>query len=105
MIDVEALLDSKSDTHALGDQLRRAKLWAWIVFNNRVLGVSRDLAWTLIALVRDHDPANYSPWFKVEALEPVKLAQALDVATEIARLIRKADRLQPHLVRDGRAGQ
>lgn len=93
------------DVNAIAEHLRRARQWAWTVFDYRVPGVSRDLAWSLIALARDHDPETYSPWLNVEALEPAKLAQALGLATEIARLIRNADRLQPNPICDGGAGR
>ena len=87
-------------TNALVDQLRRARQWAWGVFDHRVPGAARDLAWALIAMARDHDPETYSPWLRVGALEPAQLTQALDLAADIARLVRKADELQPMLVRD-----
>lgn len=90
---------------SLVEQLRRARHWAWSVFDHRVPGTARDLAWALIALARDHDHETYSPWLRVAALEPSRLAQALDLATAIARLIGEADKLQPDLVRDGKAGE
>ena len=92
-------------TDALVDQLRRARLWAWGVFDQRVPGAARDLAWALIAMARDHDPETYSPWSRVGALETAQQILALELATDIARLIRKADELQPMLVRDGEVGQ
>lgn len=88
-------------TNALVEQLRRARQWAWGVFDQRVPGAARDLAWALIAMARDHDPETYSPWLRVGALEPDRMTKAIDLAADIARLIRKADKLQPHLVRDG----
>ena len=87
------------------EQLRRARQWAWGTFDNRVPGAARDLAWALIALARDHDPETYSPWLRVDALESAQLSQALELAADIARLIRRADELQPMLVRDGEVGQ
>ena len=88
-------------TNALVDQLRRARQWAWGVFDHRVPGAARDLAWALIAIARDHDPETYSPWLRVGALETAQITKALELATDIARLVRKADELQPMLVRDG----
>ena len=105
MTEVICHLDIKHETNELVEQLRRARRWAWSVFEHRVPGTSRDLAWALIAMSRDHDPDTYSPWLKVDALEPKQLIQAIDVASDIVRVIRKADLLQPHLVRDGEAGQ
>ena len=96
---------TKPDANSLVEQLRRARKWAWGVFDNRVPGAARDLAWALIAMARDHDPETYSPWSRVGAVEPDRLTQALDLAADIARLIRKADRLQPSLVRNAEAGQ
>ena len=93
------------EANGLVEHLRRARQWAWGVFDRRVPGAARDLAWALIALARDHDPNTYSPWLRVNALEPGQLIQAANLAADIARLIRKADRLQPHLVRDGEAGR
>lgn len=90
---------------ALVDQLRRARQWAWDVHDQRVPGAARDLAWAMIGLCRDHDPGTYSPWLRVGALEPDRLREAIDLASEVARLIRKADVLQPNLVRNGNAGQ
>jgi len=75
------------------------------VHDRRVPGAARDLAWALIGLARDHDPDTYSPWLRAGALEPAQLAKAIDLATDIARVIGKADRLQPNLVRDREAGQ
>ena len=92
-------------TDALVEQLRRARQWAWGVFDHRVPGAARDLAWALIALARDHDPDTYSPWLRVGALDPAQLIRALSLAGEIARAIRKADELQPNLVRNGEAGR
>jgi hypothetical protein len=105
MIDAATHLDVKHQTNALVEQLRRARQWAWGVFDHRVPGAARDLAWAMIAMARDHDPDTYSPWLRVEALEPDRLTRAIELANDIARLIRKADRLQPHLVRNGEAGQ
>lgn len=95
----------QSSMEALVEQLRRARHWAWQVFDHRVPGAARDLAWALIALTRDHDPDTYGPWLRVDAVEPSRLAQALDLATAIARLIREADGLQPGLVRDEETGR
>ena len=92
-------------TDALVEQLRRARQWAWSVFDHRVPGAARDLAWALIALARDHDPDTYSPWLRVGALDPAQLGRALSLASEIARAIRKADELQPDLVRNAEAGK
>ena len=89
------------ETNGLVEQLRRAQQWAWGVFDQRVPGAARDLAWALIAMARDHDPDTYSPWLRVGALETAQQILALELATEIARLVRKADELQPMLVRDG----
>lgn len=97
--------ETRPGANALVEQLRRARQWAWSVHDQRVPGTARDLAWALIALTRDHDPETYSPWLRVGALKPAKLVQAIDLAADIARVIGKADRLQPNLVRDGRAGQ
>lgn len=93
------------NVNSLVEQLRRARQWAWEVHDNRVPGVARDLAWALIAMTRDHDPDTYSPWSRAGALEPERLFQALTLSGDIARLIRKADALQPHLVRSGRVSQ
>ncbi len=93
------------ETTGLVEQLRRARKWAWGVFDHRVPGAARDLAWALIAMARDHDPETYSPWLRVGALETAQQILALELATDIARLIRKADELQPMLVRDGKVGQ
>lgn len=93
------------ETNGLVEQLRRARQWAWGVFDHRVPGAARDLAWALIAMARDHDPETYSPWLRASALETTQQILALELASDIARLIRKADRLQPHLLRDGGAGQ
>ena len=87
-------------TDALVEQLRRARQWAWGVFDRRIPGAARDLAWALIAMARDHDPETYSPWLRVGALETAQLTKALELATDIAQLVRKADELQPTLVRD-----
>ncbi len=92
-------------TNGLVEQLRRARQWAWGVFDQRVPGAARDLAWALIAMARDHDPETYSPWLRVGALEPDRMTKTIDLAADIARLIRKADKLQPHLVRDGEVGR
>lgn len=92
-------------TDALVEQLRRARQWAWGVFDHRVPGAARDLAWALISLARDHDPDTYSPWLRVGALDSAQLGRALSLAGEIARAIRKADELQPNLVRNGGAGR
>lgn len=100
MTDSATRLDAKPEANALVEQLRRARQWAWGVFDHRVPGVARDLAWTLIALARDHDPETYSPWLRVGALETAQQILALELATDIARLVRKADELQPMLVRD-----
>jgi hypothetical protein len=105
MADTAILNSARPETKALVEHLRRARKWAWAVFDNRVPGAARDLAWALIAMARDHDPETYSPWSRVGALEPDRLIQALDLAADIARLIRKADRLQPSLVRNAEAGQ
>lgn len=94
-----------SATDSLVDQLRRARQWAWQVHDHRVPGAARDLSWALIQLARDHDPDTYSPWARVPALEPAQMNGALSLAGDIARLIRKADELQPMLVRKGGAGQ
>ena len=83
----------------LTDHICRARLWAWTVHDDRIPGAARDLAWALIGLARDYDPATYAPWSQTEALEPAQMNEALSLAIEIARLIRKADALQPHLVR------
>ena len=101
MSDSVTRLDAQPDANALVEQLRRARQWAWGVFDHRVPGAARDLAWALIALARDHDPETYSPWLRVGALESAQLTQALDLAADIARVIRRADELQPMLVRDG----
>lgn len=92
-------------TNALVEQLRRARQWAWGVFDQRVPGAARDLAWALIVMARDHDPETYPPWLRVGALETAQQILALELATDIARLIRKADDLQPTLIREGEAGQ
>ena len=105
MSDSVTRLDAQPDANALVEQLRRARQWAWGVFDHRVPGAARDLAWALIALARDHDPETYSPWLRVGALESAQLTQALDLAADIARVIRRADELQPMLVRDGEAGR
>ena len=105
MTEAATHLVAKPETNALVEQLRRARQWAWGVFDNRVPGAARDLAWALIAMARDHDPETYSPWLRVGALEPARLTQALELAADIARLIRKADELQPMLVRDGEVGR
>lgn len=86
------------EVEALTDQLRRARVWAWSIFELRAPGTARDLAWATINLARDHDPDTYSPWLNVPALEPEALRRAVDLASDIARLIRKADTLQPHLM-------
>ena len=105
MSDSGIRLVAKPGTNALVEQLRRARQWAWGVFDQRVPGAARDLAWALIAMARDHDPETYSPWLRVGALESAQLTQALDLAADIARVIRKADELQPMLVRDGEVGR
>lgn len=105
MTEAATHLVAKPETNALVEQLRRARQWAWGVFDHRVPGAARDLAWALIALARDHDPETYSPWLRVDALESAQLSQALELAADIARLIRRADELQPMLVRDGEVGQ
>ena len=105
MTEAATHLVAKPETNALVEQLRRARQWAWGVFDHRVPGAARDLAWALIALARDHDPETYSPWLRVGALESAQLTQALDLAADIARVIRKADELQPMLVRDGEVGR
>lgn len=87
------------------DHLLRARQWAWAIFDHRVPGAARDLAWALIGLINDHDPKTYSPWLKVDALEPARQADAIRLAGDIARLIQKADELQPHLVRGGEGVQ
>lgn len=97
--------DASPKANALVEQLRRARQWAWSVHDQRVPGTARDLAWALIGLVRDHDPETYSPWLRVGALEPAQIVQAIDLAADIARVIGKADKLQPNLIRDGGAGQ
>ena len=89
-----------ADPNLLAEQLRRARLWAWGVFDQRIPGAARDLAWALIAMARDHEPETYSPWLQVGALETAQQILALELATDIARLVRKADELQPMLVRD-----
>ena len=94
-----------ADPNLLAEQLRRARLWAWGVFDQRVPGAARDLAWALIAMAGDHDPETYPPWLQVGALDTAKQMLALELATDIARLVRKADELQPTLVRDGEVGQ
>jgi len=99
MAETATQLDDQSKRDALVEHLRRARQWAWDVHEHRVPGVARDLAWALIELVRDHDPETYSPWSQARALEPEHLNQALELAAELARLIRKADKLQPHLIR------
>lgn len=101
MTEAETLSNAKPDANALADQLRRARQWAWGVHDQRVPGAARDLAWALIAMARDHDPETYAPWLRTEALAPERLSQAIDLASDIARLIRKADALQPNLVRNG----
>ena len=105
MTEAATHLVAKPETNALVEQLRRARQWAWGVFDHRVPGAARDLAWALIALARDHDSETYSPWLRVDALESAQLSQALELAADIARLIRRADELQPMLVRDGEVGQ
>ena len=105
MTEAATHLIANPDTNALVEQLRRARQWAWGVFDHRVPGAARDLAWALIAMARDHDPETYSPWLRVGALETAQQILALELATDIARLIRKADELQPTLIRDGEAGQ
>ena len=89
---------------ALAERLHRARQWAWGVFDYRVPGAARDLSWSLIALARDYDPETYSRWPRAHALEPEHMVQALDLATDIAGLIRKADKLQPNLIRSGGVG-
>jgi hypothetical protein len=105
MANIATELNSASEADALVEQIRRARQWAWDVFDHRVPGVARDLAWALIELARDHDPETYSPWLQASALEADRLALALDLAADISHLIRKADRLQPRLVREGEAAR
>lgn len=96
---------SPADSSALVERLRQAHKWAWHVFESRNPGVARDLAWALTGLARDHDPDTYVPWSRPRATEPAQLVQALELAGEIARAIRTADGLQPHLVRNGEVGR
>lgn len=98
-------MDTAPDKSELVESIRRARIWAWKVHGQRIPGPARDLAWSMIGLTNDHDPFTYGPWSKATALEPDQLIAALDLATEIARLIRKADELQPSLVRGGEAVQ
>ena len=105
MTETATQLIAKTETNTLVDQLRCARQWAWAVFDNRVPGVARDLAWALIAMARDHDPETYSPWLRVGALETAQQILALELAADIARLVRKADELQPTLIRNGETGQ
>lgn len=97
--------DATISTDAMVEHLRRARLWAWDVFDHRTSGVASELAWALIGLARDHDPDTYSPWLAARCLEQDRLKQAIELANGIARLIRKADALQPHLIRDRKAGE
>ena len=93
------------DIQAQTEYLQRARIWVWEVCEHRRPGAARDLAWALIGLARDHDPETYSPWLVVSALEPATLSLAINLANDIARLIRKADALQPNLVRKKGADQ
>ena len=77
MTEAATHLVAKPETNALVEQLRRARQWAWGVFDHRVPGAARDLAWALIALARDHDPETYSPWLRVDALESAQLRKEL----------------------------
>lgn len=56
MTEAATRLDAKPEANALVEQLRRARLWAWSVHDQRVPGAARDLSWALIAFTRDHDP-------------------------------------------------
>lgn len=105
MTEAATQLVAKPETNALVEQLRCARQWAWGVFDHRVPGAARDLAWALIGMARDHDPETYSPWLRVGALESAQLTKALELAADIARLVRKADELQPMLVRDREVGR
>ena len=91
---------STDNVAQLSEHIHRARIWAWSVHDARGMGVARDLAWALICLARDYDPATYAPWSQANALEPAQMNKALNLATGIARLIRRADALQPHLVRE-----
>lgn len=105
MADPVVLLDTTPDDTDLIENLRRARAWAWDIHDQRVPGVARNLAWAMIGLASDHDPEPYGPWSKAKALEPSQLVAALSLMTDIARLVRKADELQPNLVRGGEVGQ
>lgn len=105
MIEQAKQTPSTTDVDALVEYLHRAGRWAWHVFDHRVSGIARDLAWALANLARDHDPDLSSPWMSDQASQAERLTQALDLAADIARLIRKADKLQPHLIRKEEAGQ
>lgn len=102
MANTSAQLEPNPSIHDLIAHLRRARIWAWEVFNQRRPGPSRDLAWSLINLAKDHDPDTYSPWLKICALEPEALRQAIELAHEICRLIRKADAHRPDLILESR---
>ena len=97
--------DMSPSINTLAEQLCRARQWAWGVFDNRIPGASRDLAWALIGLCRDFDPQTYNPWLHVLALEPETMAAALDLAGDVARLIRRADALQPQRIRERETSQ
>lgn len=105
MAEISKHLLSASSTDELVEKLRRARSWAWSVHDNRIPGVARDLAWALVALARDHDLETRSPYHAPLTLEPEILERAIDLARNIARIIIKADALQPHLVLDREAFQ
>lgn len=97
--------DSKHYIGTLVERLRQARQWGWYVHDHRVPGVARDLAWALIGMTRDHDPDTYKGCPRVDALNPQRLGDVLDLAAGIAGLIAEADQLQPHLIRDKGVGQ
>ena len=90
---------SPPDIQAQTEYLQRARIWAWEVCEHRRPGTARDLALALIGLSRDHDPETYAPWLVIPTFEPATLSLAINLANDIARLIRKADALQPSLVK------
>lgn len=102
--------------NALAERLRRARLWARATSDHRLPGVSRDLAqalvnltytrdfeWALIRLTSDNVADPRPP--KANDVELSRMAAAIELAGDIARLIQKADEFQPHLVRNGEAAR
>ncbi len=84
------------------NRLDHARTWARGIYNTRAPGVAYDLANALIGLANDHSPWTYTEGLDAVALDDERIAAAYEMSRDIARLIRKADALQPQAVRETR---